>query len=319
MFNRVIKYIKNVIKKNHNTREGGINIILGLTYACQCDCVHCGMAIYDKNISAELNTADWLKIINGFPTKIVKSIIFFGGEPTLRNDLLKLISTAKQKGFQTTIDTNGYLLTDDFVKKLKNIGLDLCEVSIDSLNPGIHDGLRKLEGIFEIAQLGIKNCKVNNLDFCISTYATKNNIKNGELKKIIDWARKLGAIYVRVLSPILIGRWLNKNSFKLNSLEKKALNNILDGRFAFSEEKDCISINRQMIYISPYGEVQPCPYIPFTFGNINRESIENIIDKMFKHSMYKIKTSECLMNNEKFRKNYIKNLKTIQKFPIDLS
>jgi len=317
----IIREMRKEIKKRNIIdirREGGITAVLGLTYICQCNCVHCGMAIYEKNISTELKTADWLKIIDELSINKIKDIVFFGGEPTLRDDLAELVSAVKKRGITTVVDTNGYLLTNNFVKKMKIAGLDFFEISIDSSSSKIHDDLRGVEGVFNKMQEGIKNCKSNDLGFLISTYATKDNIKNGELKKIINLARKMGAIYVRVLSPILIGKWLNKDNFNLNESERKALNNILDDKFAFSEEKYCIGINKKLIYISPYGEIQPCPYIPFTFGNVKKESIKSIIDKMWGHSMYKIETDECLMNNEKFRKKYIKIIKNSSKFPIDL-
>jgi len=316
-----MKNIKGNIKSQNIIdirKDGGATAVLGLTYICQCNCVHCGMAIYEKNISAELKTIDWLKIINGLPASI-KDIVFFGGEPTLRTDIAKLVSAAKKRGFNTVIDTNGYLLTDDFVKRMKIAGLDFFEISIDSSSPEIHDSLRGTDGLFNRLQEGIKNCKFNDLDFFVSTYATKENIKNGELKKIIDLAKYMGATYVRVLSPILTGKWLEEENLRLDDQERQALNNILDDKFSFSEERYCLCVNKKLIYVSPYGEVQPCPYIPFVFGNINKESIKSIIDRMWNHSMYGIKTNECLMNDEKFRKEYSEIIKTAPKLPVDLS
>jgi len=312
MFNKFLKRIKDITNGDKD-----LFVLMGLTYSCQCDCAHCGMAIYKKDKSVELKTEEWLKIINSISKKTAKGIIFFGGEPLLRADLLKLIIAAKKRGFFVAIDTNGYLLAEIFVKELKNAGLDSCEISMDSIDPETHNKFRKLDNIFQKMQEGIKNCVIEKLDFSISTCATKDKIENGELKKIIDFAREMGAIGVRVLSPVLTGKWLEEDNLRIDDIARKSLKDILDGKFAYLEEKNCSVINKKHIYISPYGEVQPCPYVPLSFGNANEESIENIISRMYKSSLYKIKSKECLMNDEKFRRGYLGDIKNSTKFPIN--
>lgn len=296
-------------------------VMIGLTYSCQCRCPHCGMSIYEKKSEDELTTEELLKFIETLSPKKTNGIYFFGGEPLLRNDIFQLINKAKEKGFLTMLDTNGYLLSQEMVKKLKKAGLDVIEVSIDHSDAKIHNTLRRMEGIFERAVEGIKNCLKERISCILSTYATREYIESGELKKIISLGEKLGVNFIRVLSPVLTGKLLNKEEMKLNNKERKKLKKIIKNSSVpiGIEDTYCWSKNKKLLYISPYGEVQPCPYIPFSFGNIREESLSSILERMWKHPMFKIKSKECLMNNKEFRERYLKEkLKENQIFPIQV-
>jgi len=295
-----------------------LRVMIGLTYFCQCKCAHCGMGFFSKNKERELTTKEWINFIESLSFKKTKMVYFFGGEPLLRNDIFQLINKAKEKGFLTMLDTNGYLLSDAMAKKLKKAGLDVIEVSIDNSEAKIHDSLRGIEGVFERAVSGIKNCLKEKIFCILSTYATTEYIQSGELERIISLGEKLGVNQIRILSPVLTGKWLDKEKIKLNNKERKKIKEIIGktSTFSFLEDEYCLSVNKKLLYISPYGEVQSCPYLPFSFGNIKEELLGKILKKIWKHPMFRIKTKKCLMNNEEFRRRYLGKLE--QKFPVDL-
>ena len=57
---------------------------------------------------------------------------FLGGDPLLRSNLLELVGHATGLGLRTSVDTNGYLLDEATVLKLKDAGIGNINVSIDS-------------------------------------------------------------------------------------------------------------------------------------------------------------------------------------------
>lgn len=316
-----LDYIKRLIfwylfgKRGHG-HKAEFTVMLGVTYSCQFNCAHCGVKGYEKKDCKELTTEEWTEIINNLPSQ-TKFIVFTGGEPLLQKDLPKLINAAKNKKLGTFLNTNGYLLTKEMAKILKQSGLGAIEISIDSANPQIHDKLRGGQNSFERALAGIKYCLEEKIPCSINTYATKENIRNGNLKGIISLGKDLGVNFVKILPPILSGKWLKADELKLNKKDKKLLKKLLKFDFAFLEDDDCYSVGKKMIYLSPYGNIQPCCYIPLNFGNIKNDSIEKIMEKMWRHPMYKIKTNECLMTNEEFRKRYIKNTAN-ENFPLSV-
>lgn len=57
------------------------------------------------------------------------------GEPFLHPDLMRMIRTAKRKGFQVTVLTNGTLLTRDMCERLLESGADTLKVSLWATSP----------------------------------------------------------------------------------------------------------------------------------------------------------------------------------------
>ena len=72
--------------------------------------------------------------------------------------------------------------------------------------------------------------------------------------------------------------------------------NILDPSYVYVEDalemlkkrsQGCSAIERNLIYISPYGDIQPCPAIPISFGNVRNESMAGIIKSMDNFNFFK--------------------------------
>ena len=90
----------------------------------------------------------------------------------------------------------------------------------------------------------------------------------------------------------------------------------------FMEETQTSSQCRGMsdnvyFYISPYGEVQPCCFMPLRFGNIREEPLKDILDRMWSHEMFDMDwvRKECPMLNDEFRKKYIDTIPKDWKLP----
>ena len=103
---------------------------LALTYSCNNNCYFCYTGGPQK--VEELNTGDWKKIIDKLWQNGVPQIVFTGGEPTLRNDLVELIEYSKE--FVTGLVTNGRRLAS-LSPDLNRAELDYVQVSLESHLP----------------------------------------------------------------------------------------------------------------------------------------------------------------------------------------
>ena len=92
---------------------------LALTYRCNNRCSYCYTGGSRKTM--ELDTTDWTQILDKLWKAGVPQVVFTGGEPTLRNDLVPLVSHAQE--FVTGLVTNGRLLPE-LSKGLKEASLD---------------------------------------------------------------------------------------------------------------------------------------------------------------------------------------------------
>jgi len=309
--------------------------MISLTYQCQCHCKHCGVGLFRKKNVKELSTIEIKNLIlDRLQGCDLGTAYFFGGEPTLHEDLVELIRYSTEKGLHTRFDTNGLKLADmNFVKAIKEVGYPFVYVSIDSADPEVHDRFREMKGVWKSAIQAIKNCVEMNIYVGISTVVTKQNLKRGDTKKIIQLGKDLGVSMIRLLSPMLVGRWYKKDEVKLSKEEIKEFWSLLEPDFVFwdSEFCDgrrpfvCASSARWVIAITVYGDVQPCSYIPIRFGNIREEHLKNILDRMWQSSYFK-KINEmverknlvdCPMNDENFRCKILRLTEGKHEYPVD--
>jgi MoaA/NifB/PqqE/SkfB family radical SAM enzyme len=241
---------------------------------------------------------------------------------------MELIKYASERSVYVFCDTNGLKITKEYAQQLKDNGLEMLYVSIDSPYPEEHDKLRGVQGTFKRAIQAIKNAIDARLKVSLSTYITKENLKNGDFEKVIQLGRDLGANGVRYLLPTPAGRWLYHPEVALSREEERKVRKIVDFPFVCRDfffqtqtSSQCRGLSDQVyFYISPYGDVQPCCFMPLTFGNIRDEPLKNILDKMWGHEMFSEDWAkkQCPMLNQDFRKKYIDSIPSGDKLPFKM-
>ena len=179
---------------------------IGLTYRCQCSCDHCYVNASEKDKSAELSTGEVKSVIDQLRQLGVLEVIFSGGEPLLRKDILELVGHAHDSGLLTRVNTNGLLLSREMVSGLKKAGVSQCAVSMDDVDPQTHDISRRLPGLHKKALEGIANLRALSVSCQIVTLASKRTITAG-LEKVVALGRQLGIMCVYICFPVAIGSW----------------------------------------------------------------------------------------------------------------
>lgn len=86
----------------------------------------------------------------------VGTISFSGGEPMLLRNIHDLALTARFKGSQVNVLTNGGLLTDDAVENFASLGIGAIQIPLLSADPAVHEYLTGLKGSWEKAVAAIK-------------------------------------------------------------------------------------------------------------------------------------------------------------------
>lgn len=293
----------------------GRTMMIALTSKCQCSCRHCGITKVPQSKQKELSSQEIFALIDNASKFNVRAITFSGGEPLLVPNLLKYIEKGKKQHLIVTLDTNGFLLKELMVQQLKKVKLDYIGVSLDASNAREHNRLRGVEGIFEKAVEGIKLCRDYGIRCFISTYVMKDNLRNGEISKIISLARQL-QVKLRLLSPICSGKFLNKTEYTLSATDIVLLRSFLEPNIVYWERREiddknsifyCSAVNKKLIYVSAYGDVQPCCFMPISFGNIKEEKLEDILTRMWSSKLFSKgdEIIECPTNDESFRSRFI--------------
>jgi len=133
-------------------------VVWNMTRRCNLKCIHCYSSSADIDYPDELTTAEGKKLIDDLAAFGSPVILFSGGEPLMRADLLELARYATQRGMRAVISTNGTLIDKETATRLKEIGLSYVGVSLDGLEK-THDRFRGAKGAFERAVEGIRNCR----------------------------------------------------------------------------------------------------------------------------------------------------------------
>jgi len=143
-------------------------------------------------------------------------IYFGGGEVLLHKDIYKLIEFCTKNKIFTKIITNGVLLDKINCDKLIAVGLSYLIVSIDSLDPEIHNSVRGFPGVLEKALWGIQYLRSNNVKVGISTVISKKNIRELEslTKTLFDCYNISAIIFNPIRLTSLRGGVLVENSVK---------------------------------------------------------------------------------------------------------
>ncbi|OGS07524.1 MAG: hypothetical protein A2270_09670 [Elusimicrobia bacterium RIFOXYA12_FULL_51_18] len=315
-----------MIKRYFLGRPVPFSVVLAVTYKCQCGCVHCSVADYARE-AQELTAEEIKKIIDFVDDWGPVKVTFFGGEPLIRPEIADFVAYASSKGIRTSIDTNGLLADEDMILGLKRAGIGNINVSVDSPDLDAHDRLRASAGCFNSAVAALKLCAKHGVACLVSTYASKTSIADKSLERIITLARELGADGVKILFPILSGKWRESEAERLSPEEEAYLIGLMDPSYVYVEDalemitkrgKGCSALDRNLVYISPYGDIQPCPAIPVSFGNLRKKALGEIIAYMDNHPFFGKcgSCAMCLMNDPSFRKTFFSRSRG--RLPVDV-
>jgi len=133
-------------------------VVWNCTQRCNLKCVHCYAKSEDRDYSGELSTDEAKTMIDDLAEFGAPVLLFSGGEPTLRRDLVELMNYAKSRGMRVVISTNGTLISADKARAYTDVGLSYVGVSLDG-GRETHDAFRGIPGSFDKAIAGIRNSR----------------------------------------------------------------------------------------------------------------------------------------------------------------
>ena len=150
-------------------------VVWNMTRRCNLKCIHCYSNSADIDYPDELTTEEGKNLIDDLAAFGAPVILFSGGEPLIRPDLLELAQYATAKGMRAVISTNGTLITREVADQLRKINLSYVGVSLDGLQK-THDRFRGRKGAFDGAIGGIRNCRDAGIKVGIRFTVNKHNL-----------------------------------------------------------------------------------------------------------------------------------------------
>lgn len=158
-------------------------VVWNVTRACNLKCIHCYAHAVGRSRETELTTEQAKTMIDDLAKFGVPVLLFSGGEPLVRPDLVELARYAVAQGMRAVISTNGTLITQEKAEELKSVGLSYVGVSLDGME-AINDQFRGKKGAFRDAMEGIRNCQ--NAGLKVGLRFTINRMNMREVPLIFD-------------------------------------------------------------------------------------------------------------------------------------
>lgn len=118
--------------------ESPFELQITLTERCNHVCNYCFKSC-EETVDKQLSFEVVKDIIDQAAEMGVQEITFSGGEPTLYKSLPELISYAVQKGIYVKISTNGTMLDQAYIEKLKNAGAEYIHLSLPAITEHVYD------------------------------------------------------------------------------------------------------------------------------------------------------------------------------------
>jgi 12,18-didecarboxysiroheme deacetylase len=162
-------------------------VVWNCTRRCNLRCRHCYSRSADRHYDAELTTAEGFALLEDLAQFGAPVVLFSGGEPLTRPDLLDLAARAVQLGLRAVISTNGTLIDEKKAAQLKEVGLSYVGVSLDGMRP-TNDLFRGVEGAYDRALQGLRNCLKAGVKVGLRFTITRNNV--ADIPALFDLVRE---------------------------------------------------------------------------------------------------------------------------------
>ncbi len=285
--------------------------LLTVTNQCILKCRMCNLWKLDT-AKDELSIEDCTRFIDSlsaFNTAPME-VHLIGGESLIKKGILDLIAHITSKGSRTVMTSSGYTIDEIMAQKIIDSGLSMLNLSLESLNPEVHDFLRNKDGCFQRVMNAIRYLnRGRRKGMKLGINSIISNVNLNHIVSLAEWVqdnKDLDSIYfMAVMRPFGSGLgwdWFeNKNCRDLwpsdYSKAEKVIDRLIelkkDGhkienpigqlnafKSYFKDPNHFIKSNRcnvsdQAINVNAIGDVYSCFFMD-KLGNIKKDNIKDL-------------------------------------------
>lgn len=283
------RVIFRIIKGYFNKIVLGENVLrtvdFAVTYNCHYQCEYCSALLLKKGDKPILTVKEIDDILKQAFKLGAVHVNLTGGEPLTRDidELCQIIRNMSPKKIISSLVTNSMLVTREKLSKLKEAGLDTISISIESLDPEKNDKLRGVKGAFTKTMETIGLAKEIGLNICLSAVLCHDNRK--DIEQLLEYTEKED-IFLLLNPASSVGRWRGEGGKKMIEEDIAAFEKLMrhkrvrsDISFNFNGKRGCPG-GTERIYVSAYGDVFTCPLVHVGYGNLLKEPLEEIFNRM---------------------------------------
>ncbi|MFC3434020.1 radical SAM/SPASM domain-containing protein [Nocardia seriolae] len=282
-----------------------ILVQLGLTYRCNLKCKHC-YALYRRS-RGEFSLAEIEDLADQLYGAGSASLVYSHGENMIRTDFHDAATIFRDRDFYQTLMLNGfYVETVADARRLVDAGINRAMVSIDSIDPAVHNHIRGKSGAFDVAVRALRLLKEGGMPTVgFSTTIDTHNYR--DVEQIAAFALDLGVdavsfmqnrynltgVFDRSLWPTYLQTCqtiyqllldyqgtldvYTHDPFMLTVLDDRLTDRTARETFIGS---NLCNVGTSMVSIDPVGNVSGCNFIEESIGNVREEPFQQIWDRL---------------------------------------
>ncbi len=161
-------------------------VIWNLTRRCNLRCRHCYTVSADVDFPGELSHAQAMATLEDLGQLRIPALILSGGEPLDRKDLFQIAARARQLVRMLALSTNGTKIRGEAADRVAEAEFDYVGISIDGIG-ATNDWFRGVDGAFESALRGVRECKARGIKVGLRFTLTRDNFRQlGDLIRLCD-------------------------------------------------------------------------------------------------------------------------------------
>lgn len=274
------------VRKTHSAN--GIHVppfsIFSITGHCNLNCLGCYATVLHRSTRRELSNDRIRKLLGEARDLGVSIMLIAGGEPLLREGLLDLTAEAPEILF--LLFTNATMLDDAAIVKLKAQPHVVPILSLEGDEP-LTDA-RRGDGCYATVMDAMKRLKAQHIFFGTSTTLTSENYDLTTSREHLRSMLKKGSrlfYYINYI-PVEPGtEHLQVPGDRVQAFEQllASYRKTLPCLFiAFPHDElalgGCLAAGRGFVHINAYGDVEPCPFSPYSDRNLWHVSLQEAIN-----------------------------------------
>src|SRR5215469_662594 len=296
-----------------NFDQAPMLVIWEVTQACDLACVHCRASAQPERHERELSTGQGYALLDEIRRFGEPLMVFTGGDPLKRPDLLELVRYAVKIGLRTNVTPSATpLLTAEAIESFKAAGVSRMAISLDGPDAATHDDFRGIPGTFERAMFALRHARDIGLDTQLQTTVTRRNM--ARLPEMAEIAKEVRTKMWSLFFLIVLGRAEEGDDLQAPEYEKvfefmyelsktapfgvktteamhyrRYVAQRIKAEHGITENENArgvawrtagVSDGKGFVFVSHQGEIFPSGFLPLSGGNVLAQELPEV----YRHS-----------------------------------
>ncbi len=255
-------------------------MILSITGRCNLRCKGCYASVHQQKIENEMSETKLRGILEEARELGISIVLIAGGEPFTRSEIISILKDFPEIIFP--VFTNGLLLKEQLIERIKNAKNIIPIISLEGRK--VETDARRGSGVFSQLENILDNLGKAGVMSGISFTLTRENfnivLDEDYIRELINSNSQV-FFFVEYV-PVNAGTEFLTVTGEQRRIMMERINGYrselpaLFIAFPGDEEKfgGCLAAGRGFIHINPQGNIEPCPFAPYSDTNLENLTLQ---------------------------------------------